>query len=69
MGNDFIDFAFFFIGETEEVKIQEGFVEIEETKNGVLTIHGRDGLDTNVEKVRGAIAMDFALHVTGLGGV
>ena len=67
MGDDFADGRHFGIGEAEEVEIQETFVEIKETKDGVLAIHGRNHFDTDVQEVGGAAAMDFLLHMAGLG--
>lgn len=69
MRNDLIDFALFFVGEAEEVEVEEGFVEVEKTENGILAVHGRNGLDTDIEKMRGAVAVDFTLHVSGLGRI
>ncbi len=66
MRDDFADGRHFGIGEAEEVEIQEAFVEVEETEDGILAIHGRDHLDADVQEVRGAAAMDFLLHVAGL---
>ncbi len=69
MRNDLIDFSLFFVGKAEEVEVEEGFVEVEKTENGVLAIHGRNGLDTDIEKMRGAVAVDFTLHVARLGRI
>ena len=69
MRNDLIDFALFFVGEAEEVEVEERFVEVEKTENGILAVHGRNGLDTDIKKMRGAVAVDFTLHVSGLGRI
>ena len=41
--DDFLDGGHFAFGETEEIEIQEGFVKVEETEDGVLAVHGGDG--------------------------
>ena len=69
MGYNLVDFGPFFVREAEEVEVEEGFVEVEKAENGILAVHGRNGLDTDIEKMRGAVAVDFTLHVSGLGRI
>lgn len=69
MRNDLIDFALFFVGEAKEVEVEERFIEVEKTEDGILAVHGRNGLDTDIKKMRGAVAVDFTLHVSGLGRI
>ena len=67
--DDFLDGGHFAFGETEEVEIQEGFVKVEETEDGVLAVHGGDSFNADVQEVGGTVAVDVLLHVAGLGGV
>ena len=64
--NDLVDLLLFLGGEAEKVKIKQRFVEIEKTEDGILTIHGRDRFDTDIQEMASAVAMDFTLHVAGL---
>lgn len=64
--NHLVDLGTLIGRETEEVEVEERFVEVEETENGVLAVHGGDGFDTDIEKMAGAVAVDVGLHVAGL---
>ena len=66
MRNHFVNFRKFVFGETKEIEIEERFVEVEETHDGILAIHGRNGFNTDIQEMRGAVTKNIFLHVTRL---
>ena len=67
MADDLLDFGHFLVGESKEVEIKQGFVEIEKSEDGILAVHGGNHFGADVKEVGGAISGDIFLHVAGLG--
>ena len=66
MADDFINLLALLGRNTQQIKIEQAFIEVKETQHGILPIHGWHSLDTDIEQVRCVAMRDILLDVTRL---